>query len=112
MRVRDQNRLSCSRQEVPMRLPRRIESLYLFAPLFCAVTLAAAASTDDQLRAQASSLFGRIQVPNAVLTPETELGRALFWDVRVSSDGKTACASCHPAKDYGADARRFSPDAR
>jgi cytochrome c peroxidase len=30
----------------------------------------------------------------------------------VSSDGKTACASCHPATDWGADRRRFSPDAR
>jgi len=43
---------------------------------------------------------------------QAELGRALFWDARVSLDGKTACASCHPASDWGADRRRFSPDAR
>ncbi|MEO8808530.1 MAG: cytochrome c peroxidase, partial [Burkholderiaceae bacterium] len=29
-----------------------------------------------------------------------------------SLDGKTACASCHPARDWGADSRRFSVDAR
>lgn len=23
------------------------------------------------------------------------LGKALFWDVRVGSDGRTACATCH-----------------
>ena len=23
------------------------------------------------------------------------LGKALFWDMQVGSDGKTACASCH-----------------
>jgi len=43
---------------------------------------------------------------------QAELGRALFWDARVSLDGKTARASCHPASDWGADRRRFSPDAR
>src|SRR5207237_5322773 len=64
------------------------------------------------LRRDAAAMFGRIEAPAAALTPEIELGRALFWDPRVSSDGKTACASCHPARDWGADRRRFSPDAR
>jgi cytochrome c peroxidase len=36
----------------------------------------------------------------------------LFWDARLSADGKTACASCHPASAWGSDRRRFSPDAR
>src|SRR5262245_56639205 len=31
------------------------------------------------------------------------LGKALFWDVQVGSDGQIACASCHFAA--GADAR-------
>ena len=31
------------------------------------------------------------------------LGKALFWDMQVGSDGKTACASCHFAA--GADPR-------
>ena len=32
------------------------------------------------------------------------LGKALFWDVQVGSDGRTACASCH--FHAGADHRR------
>lgn len=32
-----------------------------------------------------------------------QLGKALFWDVQVGSDGKTACASCH--FQAGADVR-------
>ena len=73
---------------------------------------AAGAAADAQLRQQASSLFGRIEAPRYPATPETELGRALFWDTRLSLDGKTACASCHLGTDWGADARRYSTDAR
>jgi cytochrome c peroxidase len=57
-------------------------------------------------------LFGRIEGAKYQPTPETELGRALFWDTRLSLDGKTSCASCHFARDWGADARRYSTDAR
>jgi cytochrome c peroxidase len=66
------------------------------------------------LRAQARSLFGAIE-PVAAQETETRvarLGRALFWDTRLSADGRTACASCHPAADWGADRRQGSPDAR
>jgi cytochrome c peroxidase len=66
------------------------------------------------LRDEAKALFGVIEAPSAasIATPEVELGRALFWDERLSGDGKVACASCHPAVDWGADRRRFSIDAR
>ncbi len=67
---------------------------------------------DDGLRQQAAALFGRVEAAPSHATVEAELGRALFWDTRLSSDGKTACASCHFARDWGADRRRFSPDAR
>ena len=80
-----------------------------------AVPCAAAAATEDaKLREMASEMFGRIEAVPAtkVNTPEAALGRALFWDTRVSLDGKTACASCHPAEDFGADRRRGSVDAR
>ena len=70
------------------------------------------ASAEDALRQQAASLFGEIKASAAAVTPQVELGRALYWDTRASGDGKTACASCHPARDWGADRRRFSPDAR
>ena len=77
-----------------------------------ALIFAGGAQADEQLRREALALFGRIQAPSAGATPEVELGRALFWDERISADGKTSCGSCHFARDWGADRRAFSPDAR
>jgi cytochrome c peroxidase len=38
------------------------------------------------------------------------LGRAMFFDKRLSADGRLACASCHdPAAAFGPDARTSSP---
>jgi cytochrome c peroxidase len=74
--------------------------------------VACATLPDGQLRSDAGAVFGRIEAVSTAATPEIELGRALFWDTRLSADGKTACASCHPASAWGADRRRFSPDAR
>lgn len=79
---------------------------------FCMAALSAAAHADESLRSQALKLFGRLEAPPAKTTPEQELGRELFWDTRISLDVNTACASCHPASDWGADRRRFSRDAR
>jgi cytochrome c peroxidase len=73
------------------------------------------ASGDDQaLREQAQLQLGVLPDVSAEAhdAPEAILGRALFWDVRVSRDGETACASCHLAADWGADRRRYSVDAR
>src|SRR4051812_16193353 len=67
---------------------------------------------DEALRRDAAALFGALKAPAATASRQAQLGRELFWDARVSLDGKTACASCHPARDWGADRRRFSPDAR
>jgi cytochrome c peroxidase len=77
---------------------------------FAAALGTGAAIADEPLRRQASAMFGRIEAPRYAPTPVTELGRALFWDTRLSLDGKTACASCH--LEYGSDARRYSRDAR
>src|SRR3954463_6839520 len=77
-----------------------------------AALISGTAMADDTLRREAATLFGQLSAPTAAPSPAAELGRALFWDTRVSGDGKTACASCHFARDWGADRRRFSPDAR
>lgn len=69
------------------------------------------AKADEELRREAAALFGQIKPVTDATSPQVELGRALFWDTRLSADGKTACASCHMARDWGADRRRFSPDA-
>ena len=71
-----------------------------------------AATADEALRREANGLFGQLKPATETSSPQADLGRALYWDTRVSADGKTACASCHPARDWGADRRRFSPDAR
>jgi cytochrome c peroxidase len=65
---------------------------------------------DALLGAQAKNLFGSVKEADedAIAAPRAQLGRALFWDKRVSADGKTACASCHLPEDYGADRRKFS----
>src|SRR5262245_13259476 len=76
------------------------------------VVYSGAACADADLRRDALAMFGRLQAPGAVHSAEAELGRALYWDERVSLDGKTSCATCHAASDWGADRRRFSPDAR
>jgi cytochrome c peroxidase len=67
---------------------------------------------DDALRRQATALFGQVKADVDAAAPQAVLGRALFWDTRLSADGKTACASCHEARDWGADRRKFSTDAR
>jgi cytochrome c peroxidase len=71
-----------------------------------------AADADEALRREAAALFGQVKPSPEASSPQAVLGRALFWDTRLSADGKTACASCHFARDWGADRRRFSPDAR
>ena len=85
--------------------------LYM-APLIAALSGGVQAS--DALRKEASTLFGRIEPSTNELRSRADvvLGRALFWDVRLSADGKTACASCHLARDWGADRRPFPIDAR
>ncbi len=69
---------------------------------------------DTQLRQEAKSRLGIVKAvaDTAVSAPDARLGRALFWDVRLSADGKTACASCHRQEDWGGDRRQFSPDAK
>jgi cytochrome c peroxidase len=78
------------------------------------VIVSARAAEDTKLREEAQAEFGVLQPVPAAATkrPAVTLGQALFWDARLSADGKTACASCHLSADWGADRRRFSPDAK
>jgi cytochrome c peroxidase len=80
--------------------------------LCAALSATGSANADPKLRAEALKLFGALEVPKAEATssPEATLGRALFWDTRLSLDGKTACASCH--MEHGADKRKASIDAK
>jgi cytochrome c peroxidase len=93
-------------------MTRRTVSTVLALAL--AITAAPAGAADADLRDEASALFGQLAAPDAeaLSSPEIRLGRTLFWDERISADGKTACASCHSAADWSADRRRASVDAR
>jgi cytochrome c peroxidase len=65
---------------------------------------------DNKLREEAKELFGVIEsVCDAkICAPDAVLGRALFWDERISADGRTSCATCHNREDYGGDRRVVS----
>jgi cytochrome c peroxidase len=93
----------------PSRLGR---SAARFAVTAATLMAAGVAPAQDQLQSEAVSRFGRIEAPAAAPGATVELGRALFWDTRLSADGRTACASCHLAQDGGADRRPTSIDAR
>jgi cytochrome c peroxidase len=83
--------------------------------LFCVIAcfcIPVAAIASDPLIEKARTVFGTLTPPANPTTAEAELGRSLFWDPRISADGRTACASCHSADDWSADRRTFSPDAR
>jgi cytochrome c peroxidase len=95
--------------------PAPIRSHWTAVVLAFALAIANAPGADDtKLRDEALEEFGVLKPVPVVLTqrPEVTLGQALFWDARLSADGKTACASCHLPEDWGADRRRFSPDAK
>jgi cytochrome c peroxidase len=69
-------------------------------------------SADDgekELLARAQGIFKPLPAdaatPERPLTPErVELGRLLFFENRVSSDGHVSCAACHLPSYYGTDA--------
>lgn len=69
---------------------------------------------DETLRHRAKVEFGMLEPvpPHRLSAPDVLLGRRLFWDPRLSADGRTACVSCHLPQDWGADRRPFSRDAR
>ncbi len=81
--------------------------------------LAACATLEDDgainvLRQRTAPLFGTVTpaMPAELQTPQARLGRALFWDTRLSLDGKTACASCHTVEAWSADKRALSINAK
>lgn len=81
----------------------------------CAIAIAAGASmlaaedNEDALLVRAQQTFKPLPAdagtPERPLTPErVALGRSLFFETRVSSDGKGSCGGCHNPYFYGTDA--------
>jgi cytochrome c peroxidase len=100
----------------PVRARRAAASIGAIAALL--VGLGACATMDDStvsaLRQRTAPLFGTVAptAPAEVDTPQAQLGRALFWDTRLSVDGKTACASCHTREAWSSDKRALSINAK
>jgi cytochrome c peroxidase len=82
------------------------------ATLIVALTLTvvfAAVAADRGVRTQAQGLFKSLPTVMASddnpITPEkVALGRLLFFETRVSSDGTVSCSRCHQPFLYGTDA--------
>lgn len=92
---------------------RRITLASAVVPMLTlAVVAGSVLAADDfeaTLLARARALFQPLPqdagTPDRPLTPErVALGRALFFETRVSSDGKQSCGECHQPMYYGTDA--------
>lgn len=73
------------------------------------VTLVTAEDTDRGLHERALGVFKPLpDTAHAEDFPHSqarvELGRKLFFETRVSADGRTSCATCHSPSHYGTDA--------
>jgi cytochrome c peroxidase len=95
-----------------MTLTSRIRTLAaaaLASAAIAAITAVSAADGEAERLALAQTLFKPLPADAATaeypLTPErVELGRLLFFETRVSTDGKQSCAECHQPMFYGTDA--------
>ena len=84
----------------------------LFSSLIAAAVVSGGfsrAADDDALLDQAKAIFKPLPANAATaeypITPErVALGKALFFETRVASDGSTSCARCHLPQIYGIDA--------
>ncbi len=77
-------------------------------------TLTNGQDSNEELLGDAKAIFGIVSAPmqEDLNKPIVELGRHLFWDERLSANGKIACASCHASSAWGADAEQYSLDAK
>ena len=69
--------------------------------------------TDKDLLTKANALFKPLPETawidqKAPSNAQIQLGRELFFETRVSSDGRLGCGACHNPAFYGADSLSFS----
>jgi len=80
-------------------------------------TKAKAAKPGDKQRERAAGIFGVLpdEAPNAknpLTDAKIDLGRALYYDARLSSTGTQSCNSCHNLDTFGVDNEATSPGAK
>ena len=86
-----------------------LSALAVAASAFLLFPSLALSDNDDQaLIAKANALFKPLPdsaaLENTALTPlRVSLGKALFFETRVSSDGRLGCVTCHNPAYHGAD---------
>lgn len=102
--------MNCTRKKSSPRwssAARRLRPVAVAAPLLAMTTLTGFAQDLDILPPSLKELPARARAQGVPLEPPTLLeyvkdkeaaillGKALFWDMQVGSDGMVACASCH-----------------
>ena len=97
---------------------KRIFTLLLLLPLISCNQNKKENQEEDELAAKGYELLSEAQVFFSPLsTVEMEepdsaavnLGKHLFYDTRLSGEGRISCNSCHNLNTYGVDNERFSP---
>lgn len=90
---------------------RKNAALLIGSGMIVAATLSVpmADDGDKALQQRAQSQFKPLPANAAtekypLTVARVELGRSLFFETRVSSDGKQSCAECHQPQHYGIDA--------
>jgi cytochrome c peroxidase len=58
-----------------------------------------------ELRSRAQRTFRSVSLPSGAPTELATLGRRLFFETRVSADGRVGCVSCHLPERWGTDGR-------
>jgi len=84
-------------------------AVVLTSSVFAVAPTVSAAGGDSDLLARAKALFSPLpkyaeRADRPLNTDQIALGRALFFESRVSTDGKQSCAQCHQPMFYGTDA--------
>ncbi len=98
-----------------MKFTKNTRLLLIFSALIgvIAAPLVMAEDTEQALLGKARTIFKPL--PDTIHVDDyphskarVELGKALFFETRVSQDGRISCASCHNPSYYGADSLSVS----
>lgn len=101
-------------------MDRTKKSLAFFLPLaaaalffFSLAPLPSGQRANEDVLRQANQVFGRlpqamVSEKNPITPAKVRLGKALFYETRISGDGTVSCARCHPFSLDAADGLRKS----